>query len=44
MVFFRSKFSNFLTIFYNILQETLGLVEIDNDSRKEKNKTIVKIL
>ena len=25
MVFFRSKYSKFLTIFYSILQETLGL-------------------
>jgi hypothetical protein len=44
MVFFRSKFSNFLTVFYKILQETLGIVEIIHDIRKEKNKTIAKIL
>jgi len=44
MVFFRSKFSNFLTIFYNILQETLGRTEIAYDSYKQKSKTIVKIV
>jgi len=44
MVFFRSKFSNFLTIFYTILQETLGRAEIAYDSHKQKSKTIVKMV